>query len=141
MFSEAQICQLCQNVKRQPRLLCIVESPADVAAIEQTHSYSGLYYVLHGHLSPLDGIGPSEIGIPELLVRCEQEIIDELILATNPTMEGKATAYYIATHINTAKITCSRIAHGVPLGGELEYLDGGTLSHAFQSRRPIANIE
>jgi len=141
MFSEEAICHICQNPKRHHHQLCIVESPADVAAIEHTHTFSGLYYVLHGHLSPLDGIGPSEIGIPALLARCEDEPINELILATNPTMEGKATAHYIATHVNNAKIACSRIAHGVPLGGELEYLDGGTLSHAFQSRQPIESSD
>jgi len=133
-YTEHELCDLCQNPKRDNRLLCVAESPADVIAIEQTSSYNGLYYVLHGHLSPLDGMGPMEIGIPKLLERLQNQQVTEVIIATNPTMEGKATAYYIATHIDQQKIKCSRIAHGVPLGGELEYLDGSTLAHAFRSR-------
>lgn len=136
-FTELEFCDICRNPKRNATLLCVVESPADVAAIEQTNVYSGLYFVLQGHLSPLDGIGPNEIGIPLLLERVKNADIRELIIATNPTMEGKATAHYIANHMSTFKIKCSRIAHGVPLGGELEYLDGGTLSHALHSRLPI----
>lgn len=134
MFTEQTICNICQNQKRDNQILCIAENPADVMAIEQTNSFRGLYYVLHGHLSPLDGIGPSEIGIPELFERITKEPITELIIATNPTMEGKATAHYIASHIDHNRIKCSRIAHGVPIGGELEYLDGGTLALAFESR-------
>ena len=136
-YTEHDTCDLCCHSKRDPSVLCIVESPADVSALEQTSSYRGLYFVLHGHLSPLDGIGPNEIGIPDLLQRLTKEPVTELIIATNPTMEGKATAHYIATHVDREKITCSRIAHGVPIGGELEYLDGGTLSHALQSRVTI----
>lgn len=137
-FTEQNECDNCRNPKRNNGLLCVVESPADVAAIEQTNSFSGRYFVLHGHLSPLDGIGPQEIGIPQLLQRLNNDTdINELILATNPTIEGKATAHYIANHVDPTKIICSRIAHGVPIGGELEYLDGGTLSHAFQSRLPL----
>jgi recombination protein RecR len=134
LYTEESICMICRNPQRDPALLCIVESPADVFAIEQTGSYRGLYYILQGHLSPLDGLGPQEIGIPALLARLQDGSIGELILATNPTMEGKATAHYIASHIDTARIRCTRIAHGVPFGGELEYLDGGTLGHAFRSR-------
>lgn len=137
IYTEQSLCDICCNTKRDPTLLCVVESPADVAAIEQTHIYSGRYFVLQGHLSPLDGIGPHEIGIPILLHRLQDENIKELIIATNVTMEGKATAHYIANHIDPIKVKCSRIAHGVPIGGELEYLDGGTLSHAFHSRIPI----
>ncbi len=133
-YTENALCNICRNPKRDPSELCVVETPADIIAVEQTNSYRGLYYVLHGHLSPLDGIGPQEIGIPALLERLSTGPIKELILATNPTMEGKATAYYIANHIDQTKTKCSRIAHGVPLGGELEYLDSGTLTHAFYSR-------
>lgn len=136
-FTEQDTCHLCNNEKRNAELLCVVESPADIAAIEDTSSYSGQYFVLHGHLSPLDGIGPNELGIPLLMQRIKSTAVRELILATNPTVEGKATAHYIANNLKDVTITCSRIAHGVPLGGELEYLDGGTLSHAFQSRLPI----
>ncbi|OGO90114.1 MAG: recombination protein RecR [Coxiella sp. RIFCSPHIGHO2_12_FULL_42_15] len=137
-FTEQSECHICRNIKRNRQQLCVVESPADIAAIEHTNSYSGHYFVLHGHLSPLDGIGPQEIGIPMLLQRISDDtILEELILATNPTIEGKATAHYIANHVNSTKIKCSRIAHGVPLGGELEYLDGGTLCHAFQARMPL----
>lgn len=137
LYTEENICAICRNPQREQGKLCVVESPADVFAIEQTASYRGLYYILQGHLSPLDGLGPQEIGIPLLLERLQNEVIVELILATNPTMEGKATAHYIASHIDTTRITCTRIAHGVPFGGELEYLDGSTLSHAFQLRAPL----
>lgn len=136
-FTEQMVCSLCSNPKRNNALLCIVESPADVIALEQTHAFSGIYFVLHGHLSPLDGISPDNIGIPFLLTRLQNEPIQEVILATNPTVEGKATAQYIANQIDNSKIACTRIAHGVPIGGELEYLDGSTLSHAFYSRQPI----
>jgi len=141
LYTEETVCALCRNPQRDQALLCVVENPADVLVIEQTASYRGLYYVLQGHLSPLDGLGPQEIGIPPLLARLQQESISELILATNPTMEGKATAHYIASHIDSARITCTRIAHGVPFGGELEYLDGHTLSHAFRSRKLLDEIE
>ncbi|MCH9644260.1 MAG: recombination mediator RecR [Gammaproteobacteria bacterium] len=134
MYTELPLCEICNNPKRNSELLCIVENPADAFAIEQTHSYSGLYFVLQGHLSPLDGIGPQEVGIPILLEKIANKPIKELIIATNPTMEGKATAHYIVNHVDQEKIKCTRIAHGVPLGGELEYLDSGTLAHAFYSR-------
>lgn len=135
LYTEEDICGLCRNPRREQHVLCVVESPADVFAIEQTASFQGLYYILQGHLSPLDGIGPQDIGIPMLLDRLQNEPIAELILATNPTMEGKATAHYIASRIDSDRLTCTRLAHGVPFGGELEYLDGGTLSHAFHSRQ------
>lgn len=137
IFSETPLCDICHNPKRDQTLLCVVENPADVAAIEQTQSYHGRYYVLHGHLSPLDGIGPNEVGIPRLLERIKNSDCRELIIATNPTVEGRATAHYIATHVDRNAVSCTRIAHGVPLGGELEFLDGGTLSHAMQSRLPL----
>lgn len=137
LFTEENICAICRHPQRDQTMLCVVESPADVFVIEQTASYRGLYYILQGHLSPLDGLGPQEIGIPSLINRLQNEPIAELILATNPTMEGKATAHYIASHIDATRTTCTRIAHGVPFGGELEYLDGSTLSHAFRSRAPL----
>lgn len=134
IYTEYPLCALCSNPKRDSTLLCVVESPADVIALEQTQTYQGKYFVLQGHLSPLDGVGPQDIGIPALLERLQKESICELILATNPTMEGKVTAHYIATHATKLKINCSRIAQGVPMGGEIEYLDGGTLAHALSSR-------
>ncbi len=136
-FTEEPVCALCKNAKRDQSLLCVVETPSDVIALEQTHAFNGCYFVLHGHLSPLDGITPNDLGIPLLLSRIAQEPINEVVLATNPTVEGKATAQYLASHIDNSRVTCSRIAHGVPIGGELEYLDGSTLSHAFYSRQPI----
>ena len=137
-YTEHDTCEICNNPKRRQEILCIVENPSDVASIEQTHSFSGYYYVLHGHLSPLDGIGPQEIGIPNLLTKIQKNPeIKELVIATNPTMEGKATAHYIASHLNNDSIKCTRIAFGIPIGGEIEYLDGNTLAHAFQSRMPF----
>lgn len=136
-LTEHSLCNICSNPKRNQKLLCVVESPADVIALEQTHAFQGCYFILHGHLSPLDGITPDKIAIPQLLARLQQGEIEEVILATNPTIEGKATAQYLVNNIDTQKILCTRIAHGVPIGGELEYLDGGTLSHAFYSRHPI----
>lgn len=137
-FTEESLCSLCSNPKRDHTLLCVIENPSDVIALEQTHAFNGHYFILHGHLSPLDGISPEDLGIPLLLQHLQEGIIKEVILATNPTIEGKATAHYLASHIDTSKIICTRIAHGVPIGGELEYLDGGTLSHAFYSRQPIS---
>lgn len=133
-FSEQKLCNLCDDPNRNINQLCVVETPSDVFALEQTHSYSGLYFVLMGHLSPLDGIGPEEIHIPLLKRRLQQEAIKEVILATNPTVEGEATAHYIANLLQGMQIRCSRIAHGVPLDGELGYLDSGTLSRAMSAR-------
>ncbi len=138
-YTEENECFICSNHKRNAKILCILETPADIAAIEQTKSYRGLYHVLHGHLSPLDGIGPNEIGIPKLLLRLRDEHIEEIIIATNPTMEGKATAHYIVSQLNDINIEISQIAYGVPLGGEIEYLDGHTLAHALQTRLPFNN--
>lgn len=135
-YTEQPTCELCLSSRRDRSKLCIVESPADILAIEQTHSFQGLYFVLHGRLSPLDGMGPQEIGIPQLLEHIKQQAIKEIIIATNPTMEGRATAHYIASHVDNS-VACSQLAHGVPLGGELEYLDGGTLAHALQQRTTI----
>ena len=134
IYTEQNLCELCASPRRNHAMMCVVESPADVAAIEQSNTYQGLYFVLQGHLSPLDGIGPNDIGINQLLTRLESGEITEVILATNPTVEGETTAHYIVSHLNNKNIKCSRIAHGVPIGGELEYLDGGTLSHALSSR-------
>lgn len=136
-LSETEICPLCSNPGRDDSLLCVVESPADVRAIEQATHFKGRYFVLMGHLSPLDGIGPAEIGMDQLETRLAAGDIREVILATNPTVEGEATAHYISELAKARGITSSRIAHGVPLGGELEYIDGGTLSHAFKGRRTL----
>ena len=136
-FSESSICQICANSKRDHSQLCILETPADVLAIEQATDYHGLYFVLMGRLSPLDGIGPQELRLDQLALRLDEGIVTELILATNPTMEGEATAYYISEMAKKHNIKVTRIAHGVPLGGELEYVDGGTLSHAFSGRLEI----
>lgn len=136
-LTEEALCKICGSTRRNKQQLCIVETPADVIAIEQTSSYSGLYFVLHGHLSPIDGLGPDEIGLPQLFELLNEEEISELVIATNPTVEGEATAHYISSHAKSLSINVSRIAHGVPLGGELEYVDGGTLAHAFAGRRPL----
>lgn len=133
-FCETEYCALCTDPRRNQQLLCIVETPADVLAIEQTGGYKGLYFVLMGHLSPIDGIGPQELGIEQLLNRLSEIPLQEVILATNPTVEGEATAHYLSTLIKQRGIAASRIAHGVPIGGELEYVDGGTLSRAITGR-------
>lgn len=136
-LSESDVCPLCANAGRDQTLLCVVESPTDVRAIEQATNYQGRYFVLMGHLSPLDGIGPAEIGLDQLDTRLADGSIKEVILATNPTVEGEATAHYISEMARAHNITRTRIAHGVPLGGELEYVDSGTLSHAFAGRRQL----
>ena len=137
VLTENNLCKICANQKRDGSLLCVVETPADVIAVEQSAMYSGLYFVLLGHLSPIDGIGPKEIGLDVLEKRLKEEKIIEIIIATNPTLEGEATSHYIAeiAKSNTVKVT--RIAHGVPIGGELEYIDGSTLAHAINSRREV----
>ena len=136
-LTETEICRLCDDPRRDRNLLCFVESPADVLAIEQAGGYRGYYFVLHGKLSPIDGVGPEELGLDLLLARIAENSPDELILATNPTVEGEATAHYIGRMVGDRVAKVSRIAHGVPLGGEIEYTDGGTLSHALQGRRHI----
>ena len=135
-LSEEEICHLCSDQRRDNSLLCIVQGPMDVFAVEQT-GYRGRYFVLKGHLSPLDGLGPEAIGIPELIGRVNNGDFSEVILATNPTVEGEATAHYIAQILSDKQLIISRLAHGMPLGGELEMVDGGTLSHALAGRRPI----
>ena len=136
-LSELEVCSTCASDKRDRSLLCVVESPVDLSAIEQSASYGGLYFVLMGHLSPLDGIGPREIGLDLLDERLKGGEVQELILATNPTVEGEATAHYISEMAQARGIRTTRIAHGVPLGGELEYVDSGTLSHAFAGRQEV----
>lgn len=137
-LTEAQICELCSDeARRTSGLLCIVETPADVLAIEQTGQFQGCYFVLMGHLSPLDGIGPEDIGLDRLAERLAAEPISEIILATNPTIEGEATAHYIAELARQHNVSTSRIAHGVPVGGELEYVDQATLGHAFSGRKRV----
>ena len=136
-LSEDPQCSLCANDRRDRSRLCVVETPADVQALEQSTGYQGLYFVLLGHLSPLDGVGPEQLGLEQLEARLASGEIAELIIATNPTVEGEATAHFISELAHAGGITATRIAHGVPMGGELEYIDGGTLSHAFASRREI----
>lgn len=136
-LTEADICRLCADQRRDPLQLCVVETPADLLAIEQSGTYRGRYFVLLGHLSPIDGIGPDDIGIDQLMTQLMDDEVKELILATNLTVEGEATAYYISERAKALNVTVSRIAHGVPMGGELEYVDGSTLSHAFTSRKEI----
>ncbi len=136
-LSENELCNICASDKRDVSLLCVVESPTDVEALEHSTGYQGRYFVLMGHLSPLDGIGPDDIGLDLLARRLDEGNINEVILATNPTVEGEATAHYISDMVHSRGIKVTRIAHGVPLGGELEYVDGGTLSHAFHGRREV----
>ncbi len=136
-LTEAELCGVCSDTRRDPQQLCVLETPADLFAIEHSGSFRGRYFVLMGHLSPIDGVGPEAIGIDFLLQRLVDENIGELILATNLTIEGEATAHYIGERAMGLGVAVSRIAHGVPLGGELEYVDGGTLLHAFNSRRRL----
>lgn len=137
MLTEYETCNICSATGRDGKLLCAVESPADVMAVEDATGYRGLYFVLMGHLSPLDGVGPEELGMSALETRLGDGNVEELIIATNPTVEGDATAHYLASLAGKHGVQASRIAHGVPLGGELEYVDGGTLSHAFFGRRVV----
>lgn len=137
ILTEQTRCQLCASTRRQADLLCVVENPADVMALEQSGIFRGRYFVLYGKLSPIDGIGPAELGLPSLFERLQADAIKELIIATNPTMEGEATAHYIAQKAKPLGVKVTRIAHGVPIGGELEYIDGGTLAHALNSRREL----
>lgn len=136
-FTEDTVCSLCRSGKRDPALLCVVETPADLMMVEQTQAYAGLYYVLMGRLSPLDGIGPREIRLDRLLKRALGGGVREVILATNFTHEGEATAHYVGELLATRGLKVSRLARGVPVGGELEYVDSGTLAQALRERRPI----
>ena len=137
-FTEEKLCRICASNSRNKQQYCVVESPADVFAIEQSGSYQGVYFVLMGHLSPIDGIGPEQLAIPKLVQRVADSKAEEVIIACNSTVEGDATAYYIAEQLKGSGVVVSRIAQGVPVGGELEYVDGGTLSHAFSGRMPIS---
>ena len=136
-FTELDVCEVCSDPKRDATTICVVETPADVLAIELSGSFRGIYFVLMGHLSPIDGIGPAEIGLEKFHQRVVDEGIEEVILATNPTVEGEATAYYLTDMLQPGGVRVSRIAHGVPLGGELEYVDGSTLAHALSGRRLV----
>ncbi|MCV6604363.1 MAG: recombination mediator RecR [Porticoccaceae bacterium] len=136
-FTENELCNICDSPRRDPSQLCVLETPVDLFAIEQAGTYRGRYFVLMGHLSPIDGIGPEQLGIDQLLQQLQDGDVNELILATNLTVEGEATAHFISERAKPLGVTVSRIAHGVPLGGELEYVDGGTLAHAFTSRKPL----
>ncbi len=137
MLTDGELCPICASPQRDASLLCVVESPADVAAVEQSGGYRGRYFVLMGHLSPLDGVGPAELGIDALEAVLAEGGVRELILATNPTVEGDATAHFVGELAARRGVRASRIAHGVPVGGELEYVDGGTLAHAFAGRQTI----
>jgi recombination protein RecR len=136
-LTEAELCRLCSNPKRDPATLCVVETPADVMAVEQAAGYRGLYFVLNGRLSPIDGVGPNELGLDLLERRLADGQVQEVILATNTTVEGEATAHYISEMAHANKVRVTRIAYGIPLGGELGYVDGGTLSHAIAGRREM----
>lgn len=136
-FSEEPVCQRCANPRRDAGLLCVVEMPADLAMIEQTQSYDGMYYVLMGRLSPLDGIGPRELGLERLIARATDGVVREVILATNFTNEGEATAHTVATLLGARGLKVSRISRGVPVGGELEHTDSGTIAQALVERRPL----
>jgi recombination protein RecR len=137
MLTEGEMCSICATPQRDASLLCAVESPADVVAIELSGSYRGRYFVLMGHLSPLDGIGPDQLGVRDLEAILNEGGVRELILATNPTVEGEATAHFLGDLAVKRGIRASRIAHGVPIGGELEYVDGGTLAHALAGRQSV----
>jgi recombination protein RecR len=134
---ESDLCSLCSNDTRDGSVLCVVETPADIDAIEQATDFKGRYFVLMGHLSPLDGVGPQQLGLNQLSERFASGELTEVILATNPTVEGEATAHYVGELARDHGIRTTRIAHGVPMGGELEYIDSGTLSHAFSGRREL----
>ena len=136
-LTDAEICPLCTNPNRDDGLLCVVETPTEALAVEQATGFKGRYFVLGGRLSPLDGIGPRELGLDVLRARLAEGVVRELILATNPTVEGAATAHYIGEMAKEAGVVVTRIAHGVPLGGELDYVDGGTLAHAFAGRHRV----
>lgn len=137
-LTESPLCSLCINPVREPQLLCIVAQPSDLIAIEHSGVYKGLYYVLMGHLSPLDGIGPEELGIPRVIDLIKQRQIQEVILALNATVEGEATIYYLFEILNSLSLKVSQLAQGIPLGGELEYLDSSTIGRALQTRKSIA---
>lgn len=137
-FSEQPICPLCSSEKREPSMLCVVEMPTDLMMLEQTQSYNGMYFVLMGRLSPLDGIGPKEINLDKLIKRAQDGVVAEVILATNYTSEGEATAHYISQLLKSRGMQVSRIARGLPMGGEIEYVDSGTLATAIMERKSVS---
>ena len=137
-FSEADVCDRCASAKRDRSLLCVVETPVDMNMMEQTHAFSGLYYVIMGRVSPLDGIGPRELDLGKLLARALDGVVREVILATNYTNEGEATAHYLAESLRARGLQVTRIARGVPVGGELEFIDSGTLAQAMRERRSVS---
>lgn len=134
-FTEDDVCERCQSPKRDPALLCVVEMPVDLNTMEQTHAYNGLYYVLMGRLSPLDGVGPKALGFDRLLARATDGVVKEVVLATNFTNEGEATAHYISEMLHARGLRISRIARGLPVGGEIEYSDPATVAQALIERR------
>jgi recombination protein RecR len=136
-LAEAPLCIICADERRDDSLICVVETPGDILAIEQAGGYRGRYFVLMGRLSPIDGVGPEDIGLPRLEALVANGGVEEVILATNPNAEGEATAYYITRLLEDSVPRVTRIAHGVPLGGELEYVDGSTLAHAFSGRQSV----
>ena len=136
-LTEYEMCGICSNPRRKAAQICVVENPADLYAIEQAGSFQGKYFVLLGHLSPIDGIGPEQLGIDQLMARLNHDQVTEVILATNLTVEGETTAHFIADKAKAMGVSVSRIAYGVPMGGELEYVDGGTLNMALQSRKAL----
>ena len=136
-LTEETLCRICSSTSRNRKICCVVESPVDIFAVEQSGTFRGIYFVLMGHLSPIDGIGPEQLGISQLLDKVRDSEIEEVIIACNPTVEGDATAYYLAEQLKFFNIVVSRIAHGVPVGGELEFVDASTLSHAFAGRKAM----
>jgi len=138
-LTEEAVCRICASASRDRKICCVVESPVDIYAVEQSGTFRGIYFVLMGHLSPIDGIGPEQLGVSQLLdkVKHKDSEIEEVIIACNPTVEGDATAYYLAEQLKHCDIVVSRIAHGVPVGGELEFVDASTLSHAFAGRKAM----
>ena len=138
IFTEDKICQICSNEKRNKKQICVVESVSDVFAIEMSNQFTGQYFILHGHLSPIDDIGPEELGLEKLFARTREEGIEEIILATNSTLEGETTSHFIYDKIKTIEnLKVTKLARGVPLGGELEYVDRGTIMHAFSGRQNL----
>ncbi|HKM14388.1 MAG TPA: recombination mediator RecR [Marinospirillum sp.] len=140
-LTEEMLCRICSSGRRNPKVLCVVETPADMLALEQSGVYDGRYFVLLGHLSPLAGIGPDDLGFDQLLEKLRTEPVEEVILATNPTLEGETTAQYLVELLSSLPLKVTHLARGIPLGGELEYLDGGTLSRAFSGRLGFASVK
>lgn len=136
-ITDEEYCGICLEHKRDSKIICVVENPRDLMAIEKTQEYYGLYHVLHGHISPMDGIGPEDIKVRELLMRLETEEVEEILLATNPTIEGEATAMYISKLLKVLDIKVTRLAHGIPIGGDLEFADEMTLAKSIEGRRTL----